>query len=125
VQYLVAPRVVSVTLLAPLLDTFAIIVGIAAGFSLAIYGLGAEGHYLWQRAQASLTVYDFFTGLTKVAIFSGVMALICCRKGLETRGGAEGVGRAATAANVESCVYILMLNLVLTMVLYYFDPRRR
>lgn len=124
VRYLVVPRVLISTALAPLLTGFAFVIGIAAGFGLAIYGMGASGHYMWQHTKEFLVWFDFLTGLTKAAVFGGSMALICCYKGITTRGGAEGVGRATTEANVACCIAVLMLNLFLTMVMYLFDPFR-
>ncbi len=124
VHYLVLPRVGAATLLAPILTTFAIVIGIAAAFALCIHGMGINGHYMWIQTQKFLQPYDFFVGLTKAAVFGGTMALICCHKGITTRGGAEGVGKATTEANVASCIAILLLNLFLTMVLYLFDPNK-
>ena len=98
------------------------LVGMIAGFALTIYGLGAQWHFMWEATKQFLQPYDFFTGLCKASVFGGAMALICCYKGIHTRGGAEGVGKATTEANVASCIAILVLNLLLTMVLGYFDP---
>lgn len=124
IQYLVVPRVLAATLLTPILTGFAMLIGISAGFALVIFGLGANGHYMWEHTKAFLQPYDFFNGLTKAAVFGCTLSLICCLKGIETRGGAEGVGKATTEANVASCICILMLNLFLTMVLFLFDPNR-
>ncbi len=124
VRYLVVPRVISATFLAPILTAFAFVVGILAGFGLAVYGQGVDGHYMWQHTKEFLVWYDFLTGMTKAAVFGGSMALICCYKGINTRGGAEGVGRSTTEANVACCISVLMLNLFLTMVMYVFDPFR-
>lgn len=118
VRYLVVPRVLAATFLTPLLTGFAIALGIFAGFSLCVHGLGANFHYMWIHTKSFLTPFDFFTGLTKAAAFGATMSLICCHKGITTRGGAEGVGKATTEANVASCIAILLLNLFLTMVLY-------
>ncbi len=122
VRYLVVPRVVACTLLTPILSTFATAVGILAGFALAIYGLGSDPHFMWKETVKFVAPFDFFMGMTKAAVFGCGIALICCHKGLNTRGGAEGVGKATTDANVESCIFILIANLILTMVLMMIDP---
>ncbi|MBN2712730.1 MAG: ABC transporter permease [Planctomycetes bacterium] len=122
VYYLVLPRVLASTLLAPLLNAFATFVGIAAGFTLTIYGLGVDPHFLFKETFKFLDWYDFLVGIVKAGVFGCVMSLICCYKGINTRGGAEGVGKATTEANVASCITILMLNLFLTMVLMLLDP---
>lgn len=120
VSYLVAPRVLASTLLCPLLTGFAILCGVIAGFGLSVYGLGVNAHYMWVHTKEFLDPFDFFQGLTKAAVFGCTMALICCQKGITTRGGAEGVGKSTTASNVETCIAILVLNLFLTMLLSLF-----
>ncbi len=120
VNYLAAPRVLAATLLCPLLTGFAILFGVFAGYNLCIYGLGVNAHYMWQHTKEFLDAFDFFQGLTKASVFGCVMALICCHKGMTTRGGAEGVGKSTTASNVETCISILVLNLFLTMLLSLF-----
>lgn len=120
VSYLVAPRVIASTLLCPLLTGFAILCGVIAGYGLSVYGLGVNAHYMWVHTQEFLDPFDFFQGLSKASVFGCSMALICCYKGINTRGGAEGVGKSTTASNVETCIAILVLNLFLTMVLSLF-----
>lgn len=122
VNYLVVPRVVACTLLTPVLTAFASAIGILSGFSLTIYGLGASYHFMMKETASFLTWYDFFSGLTKASVFGCCIALICCHKGITTRGGAEGVGKATTEANVASCITILIVNMFLTMILLLFDP---
>ena len=115
VNYLVFPRVLAATVLCPMLTAFAILVGVVAGFGLCIYGLGINGHFMWVQSKAFLAPMDFAEGLSKAAIFGCAMAVICCQKGITTRGGAEGVGKSTTASNVQTCIAILLLNLLVTM----------
>jgi len=46
-----------------------------------------------------------------------VIAVIGCWQGLEARGGAEGVGRAATRAVVVASIGVLILNFFLSKAL--------
>jgi phospholipid/cholesterol/gamma-HCH transport system permease protein len=55
-------------------------------------------------------------GLTKAASFGTVITWIGCMDGMKARGGAQGVGAAATAAVVHSAVTILVLDAVFAMV---------
>jgi phospholipid/cholesterol/gamma-HCH transport system permease protein len=54
--------------------------------------------------------FDVEYGLIKSASFGFVITLIGCFLGLNTRGGAEGVGRATTRAVVYSAEMILVLD---------------
>jgi phospholipid/cholesterol/gamma-HCH transport system permease protein len=53
----------------------------------------------------------------KSFFFGGAIALIGCHRGFHCDPGAEGVGRAATSAFVESFVTILFLDLLLGIAL--------
>jgi phospholipid/cholesterol/gamma-HCH transport system permease protein len=56
--------------------------------------------------------------MAKGAVFGVIITLVGSRRGLDTDGGAAGVGRAATAAVVTAIILILVLNLFLDMVLF-------
>ena len=62
------------------------------------------------------------TGVVKSLFFGATIALISCHRGFNCESGAEGVGRAATAAFVYSFVTILVIDLFLGIfldTLYY------
>lgn len=120
VKYLVVPRVIAFTTMTPLLTAFAMLIGITSGLGLTIYGLGAESHYIWTKTIDFMESYDFIRGMIKGLVFGLSTSLICCHKGMNASGGAEGVGTATTQSNVASCISILVLNLFLTMVLGIF-----
>jgi phospholipid/cholesterol/gamma-HCH transport system permease protein len=119
---LVLPRVLAFTLMTPVLTTFSMVAGIAAGLLLIIWGLHAEAHYLWSQIDAMMVPYDYVQGLTKGLFFGLIVGLISCRRGLDTTGGAEGVGKATTESNVSSCISVLVFNFVLTLILAFFNP---
>jgi phospholipid/cholesterol/gamma-HCH transport system permease protein len=50
---------------------------------------------------------DFISGLLKPLVFGGIITLTSCYYGLNTKGGTEGVGNAATRAVVTCSVLIL------------------
>ena len=60
---------------------------------------------------------DFFTGLVKPLVFGGIITLTSCYYGLNTKGGTEGVGNAATRAVVTCSVMILAVDYFLTQFL--------
>jgi len=61
---------------------------------------------------------DFFTGLTKAAVFGLLIAIIACNNGLRVTGGAAGVGAATTQTVVRSIVAIIIADLMFTAVFY-------
>jgi phospholipid/cholesterol/gamma-HCH transport system permease protein len=61
---------------------------------------------------------DLYNGLTKAACFGLILALVGCYKGFNTRGGAEGVGRATTEAVVLASITILISDYFLTAIMF-------
>ncbi len=122
VRYLVVPRVLASFCMTPVLTVFAMAVGISAGLLMTVFGMGAEFHFQWSQIEDWMIPYDYVQGLSKGLVFGVAISLICCRAGLRTAGGAEGVGKATTSANVMSCIAILILNLILSIILFYAEP---
>ncbi|MDR0362902.1 MAG: ABC transporter permease [Planctomycetota bacterium] len=122
VNYLVLPRVLAGFFMTPALTMFAILIGIGAGLFMTVAVQGAEFHFQWTPITDWIDAYDFVHALSKSFVFGATISLICCRNGLKTTGGAEGVGKATTSANVSSCIAVLMLNFILSILLYYFRP---
>jgi predicted permease len=67
-----------------------------------------------QQTEASLEGADVALGLVKAAAFGFIIAVMGCYQGYRARGGALGVGRAATYAVVSATVLILAVNYVIT-----------
>ena len=59
--------------------------------------------------------WDLFYGIFKSVFFGATIAIVSCYRGFHCAPGAEGVGRAATAAFVMSFVMILILDFLLSI----------
>ena len=57
---------------------------------------------------------DVVSGLVKAAVFGFIIALMGCYHGFHSRGGAQGVGAATTAAVVSASILILSFNYLIT-----------
>jgi phospholipid/cholesterol/gamma-HCH transport system permease protein len=57
---------------------------------------------------------DVVSGLVKAAVFGFIIALMGCYQGYNSKGGAQGVGAAATSAVVSASILILAFDYVLT-----------
>ncbi|MFM7100876.1 MAG: MlaE family ABC transporter permease, partial [Verrucomicrobiota bacterium] len=93
------------------------LVGIAASYLIGVNLLGIDGAYYLANIHRYTEPYDVFTGLLKALVFGGIISLVSCYKGLNSGGGAEGVGRATTEAVVASSISILITNFFLTLFL--------
>lgn len=115
--YLVVPRLLACVLMLPLLTLAADASGILGAYLLSShFGIG-RGEYL-TSIQQWLEWHDVSGGIIKSVCFGAIIALVGCRQGLRTSGGAAGVGVATTSAVVISIVLIYTANLVLTAIIY-------
>ena len=108
--YLVVPRVLAATVMFPIVVGLAMVVGVAAGWLASILLLGISSEEFVKGLRLFFTVFDVRYGLVKSASFGTAVAWIGCMQGLGARGGAQGVGKAATSAVVYSAVMILVLD---------------
>ena len=117
-KYLVFPRIITGTLLVPFLVLIDDIIGILGGYLVGVYYLNFNSaNYIRNTIEAMVT-WDVVSGLIKGAVFGFVICLMGCYHGYSSHGGAEGVGRATTNSVVSSSIMILLLDGVLTFVLF-------
>ena len=64
-----------------------------------------------------ITRFDIIAGIVKSICFGILLVTICCYKGMKTKGGAEGVGKATTNSVVISYISILISDFLITLAL--------
>jgi len=118
VQYLVVPRIGASLVMLPFLAVVADAIGIVGGWLVAGGLFHANTQQYWRSTFQYLEVNDITSGLIKAAFFGLILAATGCSKGFYTTGGAEGVGRATTAAVVMASLTILLSDFFLTKILF-------
>jgi phospholipid/cholesterol/gamma-HCH transport system permease protein len=117
VRYLVLPRMIGFLIAIPVLTLCANFSGMFGGFLVSVNGLSVSSNVYVQDITTFIGVDDVMHGFIKSVCFAFMVGVVCCYKGLNTRGGAEGVGKATTQAVVTSMVLILVLDYFLTAIL--------
>lgn len=117
IRYLVVPRFLGCLMLIPALTIIADFMGVVGAFFYAVYLLGIDYHHYIENSRHFVSYFDMFAGVFKSLFFGAAIAIIACYRGFHCDPGAEGVGRAATAAFVYSFVVILLLDLLLGIAL--------
>jgi phospholipid/cholesterol/gamma-HCH transport system permease protein len=117
-RYLVAPRVLAATVMLPVLTVYSDAIAILGGYVVAVTTLAVPSPIFLQGLQDFFRMKDLLSGLVKAVFFGNIIGMMGCYHGFQTEGGAEGVGRATTMAVVSSCVLILILDYVLSTVLF-------
>jgi len=102
-------------LMAPLLTLYAAIVGVAAGWLVAVGIYHVESAEYLVRCGQALTLTHLSIGLLKGTVYALLVALAGCRQGLNAGRSAQAVGDATTAAVVQSIVWMVVAASVLTI----------
>jgi phospholipid/cholesterol/gamma-HCH transport system permease protein len=118
VKYLVAPRLVAAVICMPILVAIADSIGVLGGYVVSTKSLGFNGSVYLKNTADFVTSHDVSSGLIKAAVFGFLIALMGCYSGFNSKGGAQGVGRATTNAVVSSSILILAANYLLTSILF-------
>ena len=111
---LITPRIVAAIIVVPLLVMFANITGIYGGLVIAVNELGIAAHSFYRSMMYTIVIRDVVDGLIKSGIFGFLLVSIACFKGLNTKGGTEGVGRSTTEAVVVGSIVIFITDFFIT-----------
>lgn len=120
VRYLVIPRVLAFIFVLPILTVVSDFTGVFGGWVVAYVKLRIPTTVYWHDIINNMEPRHFWHGFDKTFVFAAAISLISCFKGISTRGGAEGVGKATTAAVVVSMVSVLILDYFVTALLVAF-----
>lgn len=119
IKFLVVPRLLSLMLMLPILTIYSDLIGMFGGYLICVYKLGINSHLYIDLTFETLAYKDIFTGLIKACFFGIIVAMVACLEGLNTKGGAEGVGKATTVAVVTSFILIIAVDCLLTALFYF------
>lgn len=114
-RYLVSPRFIAGTAMMPILTVFSNAIGILGAYLISVYYFGMQPTSFYDPISQHISHFDFYTGVVKSLIFGVMIITICCYKGVNTFGGASGVGKATTNSVVICYSCILIGNFFLTV----------
>ena len=117
-RMLVVPRLVALLNMLPLLTITAVIVTILGGMWVANVTAHISTESFIASARQALPFSDVLRGLLKSVVFAVIIAIIGAYQGLQTRGGAAGVGKSTTGSVVTAIILIFMFNFGLSYLLF-------
>lgn len=116
VDFLVAPRVIALIVMLPLLTMYGSLLGILGGLSVGMAMLDVSlVQYVTQTVNA-VNLNSLFGGLFKSIVYGSLIALAGCQQGMACGNSAMAVGQCTTRAVVMSIVLIVVSASVLTVV---------
>jgi phospholipid/cholesterol/gamma-HCH transport system permease protein len=113
-KYLVAPRLLAGAIALPFLVLIADTLGVMGGWLIGTAKLGFSSAGYLRATLDFMQTMDVISGLVKASVFGFIIALMGCWCGYSSKGGAQGVGAAATSAVVTSSILILALDYIIT-----------
>jgi phospholipid/cholesterol/gamma-HCH transport system permease protein len=121
-KYLVVTRVIACILVMPLLTTMFNFAAITGGYfaETVISGMSLELYY--RRAFSAIGFIDFIAPTLKTMVFGFIIATVSSYLGYTAKGGARGVGDAATRSVVFSSVVLIIVNVVLVKAIFFLFP---
>jgi phospholipid/cholesterol/gamma-HCH transport system permease protein len=121
-RLLAATRILACILIMPLLTLAADLCGLVMGWVAQALVEPLTLHQFINSGFKGADFNDFLPPTFKTMVFGLIIGLIACFQGMRTRGGAEGVGRAATSSVVLSSLFVILVDVVLVKFIIIFFP---
>jgi phospholipid/cholesterol/gamma-HCH transport system permease protein len=118
VKKLVVPKLVATLVMLPALTVIGDGLGILGGLVIAVTTLDLPAGLYLNDVFESLNFGDVASGVAKSFFFAYFIAIVGCYNGLNTKGGADGVGRATTNTVVLAAILVLISDFFLTKLFY-------
>jgi phospholipid/cholesterol/gamma-HCH transport system permease protein len=116
-NYLILPKITASVIINPVLIVISMVLAIFGGWFIGTVTDLVTSHDYLYGIRAFYRTYDIIYGLIKTVVFAFIIASISGYYGYMTRGGAQEVGPASTKAVVQSSIFIIIFNLILTQLL--------
>ena len=121
-RLLAATRILACIVMLPLLTLVADACGVFLGWLTQSLSQPMSLRHFIDVGFRGATLNDFLPPTFKTAVFGFIIGLVACFQGMRTRGGAEGVGRAATSSVVLASLFVILADVVLVKFILVVFP---
>lgn len=118
--YLIVPRFIAAILSGACLTLIAIFVTLSCALIISVYKFHFGAMEYINSLRRFISHLDILFAILKGMIYGGVVPIIGCTCGLNSRDGAEGVGSATTQAVVVGTMVVICLDFILTYIFTKF-----
>jgi phospholipid/cholesterol/gamma-HCH transport system permease protein len=119
IRKLVAPRIIALIFMLPLLTVAADILGLIGGGVVASSMFNQDPQVFASSVRVGLSTSDLVSGLIKPLFFGLIIGAVACHKGLTTTGGTVGVGRSVTNAVVIGSIWVIIFDFFISKAMQY------
>ncbi len=120
-DFLVLPRIISLTVMMPLLCIYANLMGIVGGAIVGVFMLDISPTAYFIQTREAVPLIHFAVGLIKSGVFGVLVAVAGCMRGMQCGQSAGAVGDATTKAVVTAIVWIIVSDALLTVMFSILD----
>ncbi len=120
-EAIVAPRLLALLIMTPLLTFAATIAGIGGGLVAAWGAMDISPQMFITRFQEVVPEQHFWVGIAKAPVFAIVVAMVGCRQGMLVEGDVVSLGRRTTSAVVQSIFLVIALDAMFAVLYYLLD----
>jgi phospholipid/cholesterol/gamma-HCH transport system permease protein len=121
-KYLAVTRVVACMIAMPLLTTMMNVAGVAGGYAAEAAVSGMSWQLYFERSFTFVAFSDLIPATLKTIVFGFIIAVVGSFLGFITSRGTEGVGDASTRSVVLSSILIILSNVLLVRIIFFFYP---
>ncbi len=122
-KFLASTRILACMIALPLLTTVMDFAGIFGGYISERAATGMGFRLYFTRAFAYIEFNDFIPATLKTIVFGFIIGTVAAYLGFTTEQGTEGVGRASTRAVVFSSILIILSDVILVRLIFFFYPQ--
>jgi phospholipid/cholesterol/gamma-HCH transport system permease protein len=122
-KYLAVTRVIACMVAMPLLTTMINFAGVFGGYVAEAAISGMSWQLYFERAFTYVTFADLIPATLKTVVFGFLIAVVGCYLGFTTKRGTEGVGEASTRSVVMASILIIVTNVLLVRIIFFFYPQ--
>ena len=122
-KYLAVTRIIALMIAMPLLTLMMDFAGILGGYVAEAAVSGMSWQQYFERSFTYITYADIFPATLKTVVFGFLIAAVSSYLGFTTTRGTEGVGEASTRSVVVSSMLIILSDVVLVKLIFFFYPQ--
>jgi phospholipid/cholesterol/gamma-HCH transport system permease protein len=122
-KYLVVTRITACVIALPVLTTLFDFSGVVGGMiSEMIVPGGIPPSLYWRDAFAPMGWSDYIPSILKTVVFGFIVGTVSCYLGYTATEGATGVGRASTKSVVYSSLLVILSDVILVKLIFFWFP---
>lgn len=121
-KFLVVTRVVACAIALPILTSLMNVTGMLGGYAAEHAITGVPLGTYFEQAFSLVQFSDLIPATLKTVVFGFLIATVSSYLGVNAQGGTQGVGLASTRSVVLSSLALIVANVVLVRMIFFFYP---